>query len=117
MLREIGLIWLTIIMDSSGWCAQIAILRDNSKIMTDDYSTAERLAIKCESGIPEAEAREQMRQEREDLLNCFARHILDTYQTPAERRAYLDKQEAKKGKAFADNLRRRVKEQWEARKK
>lgn len=31
--------------------------------MTDDYATAERLAIKCESGIPEAEAREQMKRE------------------------------------------------------
>lgn len=31
--------------------------------MTDDYSREERLAIKCESGIPEAEAREQMKRE------------------------------------------------------
>lgn len=85
--------------------------------MTDDYQDAERLAIKCESGIPEAEAVEQMKQEREDLLNCFARHILNTYKTPVERRAYLDKQEAKNGKAFAEDLRERVKREWERRKK
>ena len=82
-----------------------------------DYGREERLAIKVESGIPEEEALEQMKQEHEDTLNCFARHILHTYKTPAERRAYLDKQERKKGREFADDLRRRVKEQWEARKK
>ena len=58
-----------------------------------------------------------MKQEHEHMLNCLARHILDTYQTPAERRAYLDKQEAKKGREFAEDLRARVKREFERRKK
>ena len=85
--------------------------------MIEDYAAAERLAIKCESGIPEAEAIEQMKQELVDYLEYCLESLLNDPRSREERRAYIDRQEWLKGKKFADELRERVKREWEARKK